>query len=257
MPAAKAQIPLLADARCHCCGMPCFACGIEGYLQCTGCKAWKSKRPLPPVALYTDDYWSHDRSHSTIAEQWHNLTLPIHTATPFLCSWVEHCLRAKPAGSRLLEIGCTPGAFLYTMAVRGWEVRGQEACRGLCDDIVRHTGLPAEWFTAGLFPEVAPHGPFDVIAAFDVLEHAPDPISWLRAAGRLLVDSGVLLLQVPVFDADDPVDEGSRRMWEPAEHVYVFTPAGVRCLLAQAGFGAGDHECHRLAPGHDLLVVHR
>jgi len=216
-------------------------------------------RPLPPQELYTDDYWSHDRDHSTISEQWHNHTLPIHMATPLLCSWVEQCCREKPAGSRVLEIGCTPGAFLFTMAVKGWAVRGQEASRGLCDDIARHTGLPAELFTAGLFPQVVPQGPFDVIAAFDVLEHAPDPLAWLRAAGRLLEDDGVILLQVPVFDPDDPSEfhEGSLQMWEPGEHVYVFTPAGVRCLLAQAGFGDGNHESRRLAPGHELIVVRR
>jgi SAM-dependent methyltransferase len=141
--------------------------------------------------------------------------------------------------------------------VKGWEVHGQEASQGLCDDIVRHTGLPPERFLAGLFPHVFPQGPFDVIAAFDVLEHAPDPVGWLRAAERLLDRNGVMLLQVPVFDPDHAIHESDLRMWEPAEHVYVFTPAGVRFLLARAGFGDGDHESQCLAPGHELIVVHR
>jgi SAM-dependent methyltransferase len=263
MAVVKERIHLPVEATCHCCGMPCLSCGIEGYCQCTGCKAWQSMRPLLPEELYTDDYWSHDRGHSTIAEQWNNHTLPIYLATPLLCSWVEQCLREKPVGSRILEIGCTPGAFLFTMAVRGWTVRGQEASRGLCDDIARHTGLPAEWFTAGLFPQVLPQvlpqGRFDVIAAFDVLEHAPDPLAWLLAAGHLLEDDGVLLLQVPLFDPDDPSEfhEGSQGMWDPDEHIYVFTPSGMRRLLARAGFGDGDHESRRLAPGHELIVVRR
>lgn len=248
---------LLQEATCHCCGMPCLSCDIEGYRQCTGCRAWKSVRPVPPAELYTDDYWSHERGHSTIGEQWNNLTLPIHVEEPFLVAWVRQAVKAKPPGSRLLEIGCAPGAFLYTMAVKGWAVHGQEAARGTCDAIAERTGLPAELFTAGLFPDVAPPGPFDLIVAFDVLEHAPDPVVWLRAARRLLGSGGVLLLQVPVFAADDPgeITEDSLRLWEPDEHVYVFTPAAVRALLARAGFGDGGHDSTHLAAGHDLLVV--
>lgn len=247
----------LDEVGCHCCGMLCVPSAIEDYRQCAGCGAWRSSNPVEPVELYTADYWSHARGHSTSREQWNNLTLPIVVPNPFVNSWVAAAVAAKPSGSRLLEIGCNPGPFLYTMAARGYHVHGQEAADEVCHEIAETTGLPRELFTAGLFPHVAPDGTFDIIAAFDVIEHAPDPVAWLRGAVERLADDGVLLLQTPVFDPEDTAAcNSARQMWEPSEHVYVFTPRSIVQLLQRCGL-SGDYDSEQLAPGHDLIVVHK
>ena len=251
-------IPALEEVGCHCCGMLCLASPIEDYRQCMGCRSWRSMKAASPETLYTDDYWSHARGHSTLDEQWRNLTLPMYVEEPFVTAWVRRAVAELPSGSRVLEIGCSPGAFLFTMAVRGYAVHGQEAAEGVCQDIAKLTGLPRESFTAGLFPQVAPPGSFDMIAAFDVIEHAPDPAVWLQGALDRLSDGGVLLLQTPVFDPDDPseINEDSRGMWHPEEHVYVFTPKGISRLLQRCGH-SGEYSSERLAPGHDLITVHK
>ena len=248
----------LAGVECHCCGMLCMPRDIPDYRQCGGCRSWRSTQAAAPVELYTDDYWTHARGHSTLEEQWRNLTLPMHVDEPFVTAWVRRAVAEKPPGARVLEIGCSPGAFLLTMAVRGYTVHGQEAAAGVCRDIAALAGLPSESFTAGLFPAASPPGSFDMIAAFDVIEHAPDPAEWLAAALDKLNDGGVLLLQTPVFDPDDPseLNEDSLRMWHPEEHVYVFTPKGIERLLRRCGH-SGVYTSERLAPGHDLIVVRR
>jgi SAM-dependent methyltransferase len=60
------------------------------------------------------------------------------------------------------------------------------------------TGLP---ILAGLLPNELPGfaTPFDLIAAFDVVEHVPDDQGSLRALGDLLAPSGCLITTVPAY----------------------------------------------------------
>jgi SAM-dependent methyltransferase len=73
---------------------------------------------------------------------------------------------------------------------------------------------------------------FACIAAFDVLEHLADPLDTMRRCARLLAPDGVLLLQTPWYRGQGP----DWTMFQPEEHVYLFTEASLRDLLGRAGF---------------------
>ncbi len=101
---------------------------------------------------------------------------------------------------RLIEIGPAIGAFAVHASDAGYETSviemDPECCRFLRDVIgieVHETADPA--------PALREHGPFDVIAMWQVLEHLADPREVLGAAADALAPGGVLAIAVPNPDA--------------------------------------------------------
>jgi len=102
--------------------------------------------------------------------------------------------RARP---RILDLGCAFGLFLSTLGDR-WDRFGVDASDYAIDEARRRT--PEATFAvagAGNFPFT---GQFDVITAFDVLEHIPDLENVLFRVSRSLVPDGAFIFVVPVYD---------------------------------------------------------
>jgi SAM-dependent methyltransferase len=122
--------------------------------------------------------------------------------------------KARPhAGARLLEIGCGTGHNLAMLgefgSVDALEV--DETARKLAE---KRLGRPV--FSAPL-PELAgvPERAYDLVAAFDVIEHIPDDGAALEGIGRLLKSGGKLVATVPahqwMWSAHDVVNHHQRR----------------------------------------------
>lgn len=136
----------------------------------------------------------------------------------------------------LLDVGCATGAFLAFMAAHGWQVQGVEPSPRAAA-IARQRGLPIHnrvLTEAALSPDT-----FDVVTLWDVLEHIPDPLDTLRAAGRVLKPGGVIIVRVPSPDGLDAQLFGS--YWTGLDlprHCWLFTWAQLRILCQRAGFAA-------------------
>jgi SAM-dependent methyltransferase len=100
---------------------------------------------------------------------------------------------------RVLEIGFGNGQFLSYARDRGWQAAGTEAIPELVER-ARTAGFeayPAEAL------EQLPEAEFDLVAAFDVLEHIPHQQipPFLRAAARCLAPGGAILCRFPNGDS--------------------------------------------------------
>lgn len=122
--------------------------------------------------------------------------------------------RVRPvADARILEVGCGTGHNLDMLrefgSVDALEV--DETARGLAE---RRLGKPA--FSAPL-PELSdiPNAHYDLVAAFDVVEHIPDDRAAIGGIARLLRPGGRLVLTVPahqwMWSAHDVVNHHQRR----------------------------------------------
>lgn len=107
-------------------------------------------------------------------------------------------LRLAPAGgpSRFLEIGCGTGLLLRSLAGReGLELLGSEIyLRGLASARSHQTGVEFIQLDASAMPFEAE---FDLVGAFDVIEHIDDDLAVLHGMRRALRPGGHALVTVP------------------------------------------------------------
>ncbi len=98
---------------------------------------------------------------------------------------------------RILDIGCAFGLFLSSLGA-GWERFGIDAS----DYAIAHAGesAPDVRFAVTDSANLVFPGPFDVITAFDVLEHVPDLEEMLERIAAALQPQGGFVFVVPVYD---------------------------------------------------------
>lgn len=103
----------------------------------------------------------------------------------------------RPPGP-LIDVGIGSGSLLAAALEAGWQALGVEADPLFAAD-VRAAGLPV---VEGFFPQVPSAGQStDIITMLDVIEHAVDPLTLLRAARERLAPGGLLVIQVPNLDS--------------------------------------------------------
>ncbi len=134
---------------------------------------------------------------------------------------------------RLLDVGCATGRFLQQMAAVGWRVSGIELdpaaaakARTVTSDVT--IGDPAE--------VTLPPASFDLITAFHVVEHLPDPAAALRRMLDWLAPGGLMIVEVPNIGGWGGTLFG--RFWSGLDfprHLIHFTPATMRGLVERCG----------------------
>ena len=134
---------------------------------------------------------------------------------------------------RLLDVGCASGRFLRQMAEIGWTVAGVE--------FDATAAQKARSVTPAIFegdPMDAPFAPgrFDVVTAFHVIEHLPDPLGTLRRMLEWLAPGGLVIVEVPNVGG-----VGGRlfgRYWSGLDfprHLTHFSPRTMRAMVERAG----------------------
>ena len=170
--------------------------------------------------------------------------------------WLRALLGCRRPPARLLEIGASHGGFLRLARLAGFDPSGIEMSPSIVEyarstfDVDMRLG-PLE--AAGL-----PDAAFDVVVAFDVLEHFRDPLATLREIRRVLRHDGLLLVQTPDYRgrtvaemvaAADPFLEHLRA----PEHVYLFSNRAAREILARSGFPNTEFVRPKFA--YDMFVI--
>lgn len=135
---------------------------------------------------------------------------------------------------RLLEVGCSIGRFLYGCRQAGWNINGldiSEKAVRLASDL-----LPEGQFREGTMEQVEIEaGSFEVVAAWEVLEHVNDPFVFAARASELLTNGGILAISTPDWDNWAIRRHPMENYWPPY-HLWFFTEASMRALLKRAGF---------------------
>jgi SAM-dependent methyltransferase len=102
--------------------------------------------------------------------------------------------RLLPEGGRFLEVGCGQGGLAVRLAQR-FDYTGYEP--DLASFRVAQQRLAGRGKVFNAFLPAEPDGAFDVVGAFEVLEHIEDDRAVLEAWRRWLAPQGHLLLSVP------------------------------------------------------------
>lgn len=145
---------------------------------------------------------------------------------------LEHVLLHKDGG-RLFEVGCGAGTFLR-MAREHFEVAGMDQS----SYAIRNSRLPSDCHVtlgdierAALEPEN-----YDVVVAFNVLEHLHKPAATIRKIFRALRPGGFLFGSVPNNRGILGAPHAALTDIIDRTHVSNHRPSKWRSLMSRAGF---------------------
>ena len=221
------------QARCFRCDDPGtveFTRGPHALMRCARCgMCFVTPHPSDDdrVAFYDDeryfdDIYTEARLARFLRGRWESSRLQL--TDPW-----------KRDGASLLEVGCARGTFLDRAVRAGWRAQGVEVSPGASKAAAELTGVAV--FTGPLDAAGFEDASFDVVAAWDVIEHVPDPGAFLRDIRRILKPGGGLLLSCPNV-ASWPPKLFKGRWWtlKPDEHLWHFSPETLRAALIDTGF---------------------
>lgn len=140
----------------------------------------------------------------------------------------------RPPPGRLLDFGCGWGFFLEDARQAGWEVQGLEPLPG--HGVHARGVLGLDVVTDTLRPDSFPPASFDVVTAFQVFEHLPDPTAELVKLRRLLRPGGLVVIEVPNIATPLVRLLGDRHRHFVEDHLWFFSPRSLARLLEQGGF---------------------
>ncbi len=244
---AAQSTPAVEITDCLLCGSgelrPAFSEPPYTVLRCGGCGLGFVSPRLDEAGLtgiYADDsYW---RSDSPKTRGYHDYRAdePLYLRT--FHKRLGYALRGGVGGEgvrRALDVGCAAGFCMAALRERGFETYGVEVSEAIGAHARDHFGFGDAVHFGTLETVPHPDDSFDLITMWDVVEHVPDPPALLRKAHALLRPGGRLVLETQDIDSRFARLLGPRwHHYKHAEHIYHFTPATVRELLAATGFRA-------------------
>ena len=147
-------------------------------------------------------------------------------------AWRYFFRHAIPGG-RLLDIGCATGAFLLAAKNRGWNPQGLDVSPGAAQMARDVVGVDVGVGTLESF--AFPGAMFDAVTAWEVLEHVPDPKSFLKEINRVLKPGGVVALSTPNWRSpwERRTKDDNRR---PPYHLTYWSAEPITRLLLDSGF---------------------
>jgi 2-polyprenyl-3-methyl-5-hydroxy-6-metoxy-1,4-benzoquinol methylase len=212
-------------------GRPVYDLNPLGVVRCPRCAlVFVSPRPTPEAlaGMYGDPsyhagVYDSSRGARLLQQMWTGGRLALAAAE----------LGRPVAGARLLEIGAGRGLFLAAARDEGFDVAGVELSAGAAEHARTRHGLEVH---TGQLADAPLAGTFDVVCAWDTVEHVPDPVRFWRDVLARLAPGGAVLFSTPYFSSL-PSRLLRERWWtlKPAEHLWQFTPATHRVVAAAGG----------------------
>ncbi len=196
----------------------------EPFVQCDGCGLILiNPRPVHAEVLETYDA---DYSKGYVAKQ--------KGKRRRAARWVGRMRSLVPSG-RWLDVGCSAGFIVEAARNAGYDAWGIDVEPWGVAYAREH--LKLENVCVGMLEEQNfKDGFFDIITAYEVIEHVPDLNGFLAQLRRLLAPDGVIVIHTP--DVGHWRRPKNLESWEaviPSEHLYYFSRATLTALVEKHG----------------------
>lgn len=143
-------------------------------------------------------------------------------------SWVRG---NRLAGKSVLEVGCGAGYLLDLLSATGVSATGLEYNQ----ELVKQGKLEGRDIRQGYIFDMAQHSEerFDGFICINFLEHAPEPIKFLRSIRSLCKPGAVGIIEVPNFEQDISLSKSHNLI---RDHLSYFTSRTLSVVAQLAGF---------------------
>ncbi|MDO8472106.1 MAG: class I SAM-dependent methyltransferase [bacterium] len=143
--------------------------------------------------------------------------------------------RVIPAQSKLLDVGCSKGYFLHFAKQAGHQVTGIEYSADAAAYAKDNFDIDVKVGSVDAV-ELPAHS-FDVITAFDLIEHVPDFQATLKRFQHWLKPGGLLIIDTPNYDSIYRKLTTDRWVgFDMPFHIHLFRPKTLRRALVGNGF---------------------
>jgi 2-polyprenyl-3-methyl-5-hydroxy-6-metoxy-1,4-benzoquinol methylase len=206
----------------------CRKDGTQYYLEPASGTIFQAQMPsVTAMNQYADDEYSSGAYRQYAKSR----DLKIATALPRLAA-----ITKLAKGKRLLDVGCATGFFMEAAMEAGFEVRGVEfsdVAISLARPDVRARIVRGD-VNALRSQETEK---FDVVTAFDIIEHVQNPAKFLEDIREILCPEGVLAISSPDTGHFLRYLMGSKwPMLQPMQHTVLFSRRSIADLLERCGF---------------------
>jgi len=145
-------------------------------------------------------------------------------------------IKALARGRRLLDVGCSCGFFLEAAAEGGFDVSGVELSSAAISMARPDIRVRIVHGDVNVLIGQSERR-FDVVTAFDIIEHTYDPARFLREIKAILEPGGLLVVSTPdTGHALRRLMGSSWPMLQPLQHTVLFSRKGIAELLQDIGF---------------------
>ncbi|MFN3466858.1 MAG: class I SAM-dependent methyltransferase [Candidatus Brocadiales bacterium] len=224
-------------------------------VRCTGC-GLAYMNPSCPVEE-EKEFYAHDYYKMGEERHWHENRFPY-----FKQAFQR--IEASFQTGRLLDVGCGKGYFLEMARKKGWGVYGVDPSQEAI--LFARNSLGLEVFAGELKDARLKSESFDVITAWNVLDHMYDPWGDVQEMSRVLKRGGLLGLRVLNLDFHLFLYYLSKTLGfitvgnlniSPLVgfHPHMFSPRCIKKWLKKAGFVDICVENSALVPGTASSVV--
>lgn len=145
-------------------------------------------------------------------------------------------LGRAPATVKLLDVGCSSGAFLMSACRLGFRAEGVEPSADAAHT-ARSAGLAV--FTGYLEQARFPDASFDAVTLIEIVEHLRDALALLTECARILKPGGVMLITTPNAHSWTARAMGARwagfSLNDMGGHISFFNPQSMRILATRCG----------------------
>ena len=148
----------------------------------------------------------------------------------------------------VLDAGCGTGAFLDLARSRGLKTQGLET-NPLASESCRQKGHPVFSGYLADYSRSHPEARFDLVTAFQVVEHVPDPVSFLREAAALARPGGGIVIGVPNELGVARLCPWDPHQWPP-HHISRWRLEDLRTLGPRAGLTVAATGTDRMFGSH-------
>ena len=182
--------------------------------------------PLPSIKevndLYRGDYW---KGLPAYGQQFF-----IHKK--YFQKKISEIKKCRSTG-KLLDVGCALGCLLEVARQQGFESEGIDISDYAVEQC-RRLGLSA---TQGVISDIKKKKYYDIITAFEVIEHELNPVLTIKIIHKLLKKNGLLVLTVPNSKTLISKIMGSRWFgYQNKEHLFHYDSNSIELILKKGGF---------------------
>ncbi len=203
------------------------------YFKCTVCSLIFQD---PTVFFKAEEIYNEDyilrRSQDTINP---NITRAREQTAEHYFHWVEQFI---PKGN-LLEVGCATGVALKVAQNRGWKVFGveiNEKAAQMAKELIKTDVIQVGNLNDNMFPNEF----FSLVTLFDVIEHIPQPVDFLKLLWKKIIPGGGILFVTPNINTLSFTILKEKWPHFVQEHLLLYSPQSMNQLLKETGFSAKE-----------------